>query len=140
MLNLVYIPQLLLTICFLSYFLIGTGGIWVAPSSLRPFPGFGIFTTRDIRNGESMLHSPDAVTIQYREGKRRINMPLRDARSRMWKTWSAVSVSSREKNEKRLLSFRQFEGCRSRSPCCPSLLFWLFSICSRLRVLILAFP
>jgi hypothetical protein len=68
------------------------GGIWMAPSSLKPYPGFGIFTTRDIQRDESILHGPDAVTIQYREGKRRGFMPHRAARRTMWRTWSAVSL------------------------------------------------
>ncbi|KAL3904896.1 MAG: hypothetical protein SGARI_004712, partial [Bacillariaceae sp.] len=59
-------------------------GIWMAPSSLVPFPGFGIFTTREISSQESILHQPDAVSIPLHDMKRRSKMPLRTARSKMW--------------------------------------------------------
>jgi hypothetical protein len=59
-------------------------GIWMAPSSLRPNPGFGIFTTRDIAYQESILHQPDAVSIPLHDMRRRHNMPLVEERRNMW--------------------------------------------------------
>jgi len=59
-------------------------GIWMAPSSLRPNPGFGIFTTRDISNQESILHQPDAVSIPLHDMRRRKDMPLAEERRKMW--------------------------------------------------------
>mmetsp|Transcript_13380 Transcript_13380/g.37689 ORF Transcript_13380/g.37689 Transcript_13380/m.37689 type:complete len:765 (+) Transcript_13380:99-2393(+) len=61
----------------------GQCGIWMAPSSLLPYPGYGIFTTRNIQKRESILHAPDAVSIQIREGYRYKNMPNSRER-RMW--------------------------------------------------------
>lgn len=40
-----------------------TGTIWIAPSSLRGVNGYGIFTTRDLGPGESLLGVPDGVSI-----------------------------------------------------------------------------
>lgn len=60
-------------------------GIWMAPSSLVPYPGYGIFTTRTIHKQESILHAPsDAVSIQIREAYRFQNMPDSAARRRWW--------------------------------------------------------
>lgn len=59
-------------------------GIWMAPSSLRPNPGFGIFTTRDIAHDESILHQPDAVSIPLHDMRRRTNMPLSEERRNLW--------------------------------------------------------
>lgn len=59
-------------------------GIWMAPSSLVPFPGFGIFTTREISMRESILHQPDAVSIPLHDMKRRRDMPLRKERRDVW--------------------------------------------------------
>jgi hypothetical protein len=68
-------------------------GIWMAPSSLRPDPGFGIFTTRHINHDESILHSPDAVTIPLHDMRRRTNMPLLDERRKLWRNvFGNVSV------------------------------------------------
>jgi hypothetical protein len=59
-------------------------GIWMAPSSLRPNPGFGIFTTRDIAYKESILHQPDAVSIPLHDMRRRKSMPLAEERRNLW--------------------------------------------------------
>jgi hypothetical protein len=59
-------------------------GIWMAPSSLRPNPGFGIFTTRDIAHEESILHQPDAVSIPLHDMRRREDMPLWEERRNLW--------------------------------------------------------
>eukprot|EP00531_Pseudo-nitzschia_arenysensis_P009432 CAMPEP_0116142152 /NCGR_PEP_ID=MMETSP0329-20121206/14755_1 /TAXON_ID=697910 /ORGANISM="Pseudo-nitzschia arenysensis, Strain B593" /LENGTH=762 /DNA_ID=CAMNT_0003637367 /DNA_START=124 /DNA_END=2409 /DNA_ORIENTATION=- len=59
-------------------------GIWMAPSSLTPYPGYGIFTTRKIKPRESILHAPDAVSIQIREAYRFKDMPLKKERRSWW--------------------------------------------------------
>jgi hypothetical protein len=59
-------------------------GIWMAPSSLRPNPGFGIFTTRNIAHHESILHQPDAVSIALHDMRRRDNIPLEEERRNLW--------------------------------------------------------
>jgi hypothetical protein len=59
-------------------------GIWMAPSSLRPNPGFGIFTTRNIAHHESILHQPDAVSIALHDMRRRNDMPLAEERRNLW--------------------------------------------------------
>jgi hypothetical protein len=60
-------------------------GIWMAPSSLKPYPGYGIFTTRHIHKKESILHSTsDAVSIQIRDAYRFTNMPFKKERQRWW--------------------------------------------------------
>eukprot|EP00536_Pseudo-nitzschia_multiseries_P015474 jgi/Psemu1/246888/estExt_Genewise1.C_8940007 len=61
-----------------------SGGIWMAPSSLLPYPGYGIFTTRTIKKKESILHAPDAVSIQIREGHRFKRMPQEKERRLWW--------------------------------------------------------
>jgi len=60
-------------------------GIWMAPSSLRPFSGFGIFTTRNVLLGEPFLHAPDAVSVQVLEARRTTDMPLQESRKWWWK-------------------------------------------------------
>jgi hypothetical protein len=74
-------------------------GIWIAPSLLRPHPGFGMFTTRDIAYHESMLHQPDAVSIPVHDLRRRNNMPLVEDRRQVWsvvgnvsKLWTNVAI------------------------------------------------
>ncbi|VEU44203.1 unnamed protein product [Pseudo-nitzschia multistriata] len=62
----------------------GQCGIWMAPSSLLPYPGYGIFTTRNIHRKESILHAPDAVSIQIREAHRFKKMPQSAERHRWW--------------------------------------------------------
>lgn len=37
--------------------------IWMAPSSLKGHPGFGVYTTRDLDANESILQSPDSPSI-----------------------------------------------------------------------------
>jgi hypothetical protein len=37
--------------------------VWIAPSSLRGVNGYGVFTTRDLKEGESILGNPDGVAI-----------------------------------------------------------------------------
>jgi len=60
-------------------------GIWMAPSSLIPYPGYGIFTTRTIHQSASILHAPsDAVSIQIRDAYRFQHMPDSAARRRWW--------------------------------------------------------
>ena len=60
-------------------------GIWMAPSSLTPYPGYGIFTTRPIHKKESILHSSsDAVSIQIRDAYRFSNMPYAKERKKWW--------------------------------------------------------
>ena len=60
-------------------------GIWMAPSSLTPYPGYGIFTTRPIHKKESILHSSsDAVSIQIRDAYRFSNMPYAKERQKWW--------------------------------------------------------
>jgi hypothetical protein len=39
------------------------GTIWIAPSSLKGVNGYGIFTTRDLAAGESLLGAPDGVAV-----------------------------------------------------------------------------
>ncbi|KAG7362845.1 SET methyltransferase domain containing protein [Nitzschia inconspicua] len=59
-------------------------GIWMAPSSLRPNPGFGIFTTRNIAHDESILHQPDGVSIPLHDMRRRNDIPLWEERRNLW--------------------------------------------------------
>jgi hypothetical protein len=71
----------------------GTGhdqcGVWMAPSGLRPYPGYGIFTTRNIRYDDYILHGPDAVTIPIhdmrtvRKGDHKL--PFHEERRRIWR-------------------------------------------------------
>lgn len=37
--------------------------MWIAPSSLNGFAGYGVFTTRDLAEGEAILGQPDGVAI-----------------------------------------------------------------------------
>uniref|UniRef100_A0A7S4AB37 SET domain-containing protein n=1 Tax=Pseudo-nitzschia australis TaxID=44445 RepID=A0A7S4AB37_9STRA len=62
----------------------GQCGIWMAPSSLLPYPGYGIFATRNIHAKESILHAPDAVSVQIREAHRFKNMPMKKERHLWW--------------------------------------------------------
>lgn len=39
------------------------GTVWIAPSSLKGFAGYGVFTTRDLDKDESILGIPDGVAI-----------------------------------------------------------------------------
>ena len=60
-------------------------GIWMAPSSVVPYPGYGIFTTRAIHQQESILRGmSDAVSIQIREAYRYKQMPHQVWRQRWW--------------------------------------------------------
>ncbi len=45
---------------------------------------YGIFTTRKIKPRESILHAPDAVSIQIREAYRFHGMPLEKERRSWW--------------------------------------------------------
>lgn len=63
----------------------------MAPGSLRPYPGFGIYTTRDVKENEKFLHAPDAVSVQVLEPHRFANMPLENERRRWWKLFQNVS-------------------------------------------------
>jgi hypothetical protein len=62
-----------------------TCGIWMAPGSLKPYPGFGIYTTRDIPEDGKFLHSPDAISVQVMEPRRLDNIPLAKERAQWWK-------------------------------------------------------
>ena len=50
----------------------------------KPYQKYGIFTTRKIKPKESILHAPDAVTIQIREAYRMKDMPLQKERKSWW--------------------------------------------------------
>ena len=57
----------------------------MAPSSVVPYPGYGIFTTRAIHQQESILRGmSDAVSIQIREAYRYTQMPHQVWRQRWW--------------------------------------------------------
>ena len=57
----------------------------MAPSSVVPYPGYGIFTTRAIHQQESILRGmSDAVSIQIREAYRYKQMPHQVWRQRWW--------------------------------------------------------
>lgn len=72
-------------------------GIWMAPSSLTPFPGFGIFTTIEILKDQMILQAPDAVAVPLRDMRRRKYMPLKEERRRVWmNTFGNVSRIRRE--------------------------------------------
>ncbi|KAL3908147.1 MAG: hypothetical protein SGILL_008595, partial [Bacillariaceae sp.] len=60
-------------------------GIWMATGALRPYPGFGIYTTRDVKKGDKFLHSPDAVSVQVLEPHRTNNIPLAKERAQWWR-------------------------------------------------------
>ena len=72
---------------------LGTGhdrcGIWMAPSSIRPYPGYGIFTTRHIKSQDYILHGPDAVSIPLHDmrtiRKGQHKLPLYEERRRVWR-------------------------------------------------------
>ena len=72
---------------------LGTGhdrcGIWMAPSSIRPYPGYGIFTTRQIKSQDYILHGPDAVSIPLHDmrttRKGDHELPLYEERRRVWR-------------------------------------------------------
>jgi SET domain len=44
---------------------VAAGTIWIAPSSVRGVNGYGIFTTRNLKAGESILGGPDGVAIPF---------------------------------------------------------------------------
>ena len=39
------------------------GSVWIAPSSLKGFAGYGVFTTRDLAKGEHIIGRPDGVAV-----------------------------------------------------------------------------
>jgi hypothetical protein len=43
------------------------GTIWIAPSSLKGVNGYGVYTTRDLAAGDSLLGAPDGVSIPVEE-------------------------------------------------------------------------
>jgi len=57
--------------------------VWIAPSSLRGVNGYGIFTTRDIRKGESILGAPDGVGIPV--GSYHYNEEPKARERRLWR-------------------------------------------------------
>lgn len=46
------------------------GTIWMAPSSLKGQPGFGIYTTRDIAKKEAILAGPDGPSLPVIDSER----------------------------------------------------------------------
>jgi hypothetical protein len=64
-------------------------GIWMAPSSIRPYPGYGIYTTRYIPYDDYILHGPDAVAIplhdmrRYKKGNEKL--PFHEERRKIWR-------------------------------------------------------
>ena len=62
----------------------------MAPGSLRPYPGFGIYTTRDIQKHEKFLQYPDSVSVQVLEPRRNYDVPLRYERRKWWKLFQHV--------------------------------------------------
>lgn len=62
------------------------GTVWMAPSSLKGFAGYGVFTTRDLREGESILGQPDGVAIPV-ETKWESTAPKQTERRAWWNVW-----------------------------------------------------
>lgn len=48
---------------FLTHRLRHTGTVWIAPSYLKGFAGYGVFTTRDLEKGEHIIGRPDGVAV-----------------------------------------------------------------------------
>ena len=46
-----------------TFALLLLGSVWIAPSSLKGFAGYGVFTTRPLAKGEHIIGRPDGVAI-----------------------------------------------------------------------------
>jgi hypothetical protein len=55
-----------------------SGTIWIAPSSLRGVNGYGVYTTRYLKAGESVLGRPDGVAIPFEPYLHRMLPPRAD--------------------------------------------------------------
>ncbi|KAL7564516.1 hypothetical protein ACA910_017675 [Epithemia clementina (nom. ined.)] len=60
--------------------------IYVAPSSLKGNPGYGIFTTRNLWKGEKILGGPDGVAIPV-EGYNQRDIPKGDLKEHWIRLW-----------------------------------------------------
>ncbi|KAL7564582.1 hypothetical protein ACA910_017928 [Epithemia clementina (nom. ined.)] len=60
--------------------------IYVAPSSLKGNPGYGIFTTRNVWKGEKILGGPDGVAIPV-EGYDQLDVPKGDLKKQWIQLW-----------------------------------------------------
>ena len=83
--------------------------IWMAPSSLKGHPGFGVYTTRDLNANESILQSPDSpsiLVVDVEEG------PLQGQVRQEWIKhfddywWGQMSDSSRYEAQGDILDFQ----------------------------------
>jgi len=61
--------------------------IYFAPSSLKGFPGYGIYTTRDLWKGERILGGPDGVSIPVEQPRRRTDFPKKDLVQKWTRLW-----------------------------------------------------
>ena len=62
------------------------GSVWIAPSSIQGFAGYGVFTTRDLELDESILGIPDGVAIPV-ETKWDASSPKQAERKAWWHVW-----------------------------------------------------
>lgn len=63
-----------------------TGSVWVAQSSLKGFAGYGVFTTRDLEEGEHIIGRPDGVAIPV-ETDWDETAPKKRERNNWWNMW-----------------------------------------------------
>lgn len=63
-----------------------TGSVWIAPSSLKGFAGYGVFTTRDLDKGEHIIGRPDGVAIPVETSWDR-SAPKKFARNNFSNMW-----------------------------------------------------
>ena len=61
--------------------------IYVAPSSLKGFPGLGIYTTRDLWKGEPILGGPDGISIPIETAYHQRNLPKFQLRRQWANLW-----------------------------------------------------
>ena len=62
------------------------GTIFVAPSSLKGNPGYGIYTTRDLWKGEKILGGPDGLSIPV-ESYQQLAIPKGQLKSKWIELW-----------------------------------------------------
>ena len=71
-----------------------SGSVWIAPSSLKGFAGYGVFTTRPLAEGEHIIGRPDGVAVPVETEWDR-HAPLQKERtewSNLWGNYMYVGV------------------------------------------------
>jgi hypothetical protein len=66
---------------------LSTGSIYLAPSSLKGNPGFGVFTTRDISRQEPVLTGPDGPSVVVIDQGRNVPGTIRAAQRAQEELW-----------------------------------------------------